>query len=257
MSRLSVCLLTRDEERNIERAVRSVAGLADEVLVADTGSTDRTIEIARGLGAEVFPFAWDDDFSAGRNDVLGRASGDWVLWLNPDEELLPASRRQVRELIDSAGADVFGYLARVRERPEGRTARPVQRDPGPPALSAIGPTLRYVGRLHPGFPADLARGRRRRRGNRSVDFGDHDPPPRLHVDRHRAEDPMGRPASGEGAARPPRPAPLPDRVRPQPPDAQRPEGPRGHGRGGRAGPARPRTPPRPRAPTCRSCWNTP
>ena len=50
-SRLSVCLLTRDEERNIERAIRSVEGISDEVVVADAGSTDRTEEIARGLGA--------------------------------------------------------------------------------------------------------------------------------------------------------------------------------------------------------------
>ena len=76
-SRLSVCLLTRDEQRNIERAIRSVEGVADEVVVADAGSTDRTVEVARGLGARVVPFSWDDDFARGRNVAIGQASGDW------------------------------------------------------------------------------------------------------------------------------------------------------------------------------------
>jgi glycosyltransferase involved in cell wall biosynthesis len=109
-NRLSVCLLTRDDERNIARALRSVEGVADEIVIAESGSTDRTAELARGLGARVIPFAWDDDFAAGRNVAAGEAAGDWILWLNPDEELLPDSRAVVRALT-SSGADVFGHLA--------------------------------------------------------------------------------------------------------------------------------------------------
>src|SRR5262245_6001863 len=89
---LSVCLLTRNEEANIARALRSVAGVADEVVVADTASRDRTAQIAAELGAKVHQFPWEDDFAAGRNFLIGQAIGDWVLWLNADEELLPDSR---------------------------------------------------------------------------------------------------------------------------------------------------------------------
>ena len=155
-SRLSVCLLTRDEERNIERVIRSVEGVADEVIVADTGSTDRTEEIARGLGARVVPVAWDDDFAAGRNVAIGQASGDWILWLNPDEELLPPWREQVRTLLVS-GDDAFGYLVRVQDVP--RADRPDQfSESWDLRLYRRRPDLRYVGRLHPSFTPDLTQG---------------------------------------------------------------------------------------------------
>ena len=72
---LSVCFLTRNEEKNIARAVRSVAGVADEVIVADTGSADRTAPVAAEAGARVCQVPWDDDFAAGRNYALDQATG--------------------------------------------------------------------------------------------------------------------------------------------------------------------------------------
>jgi hypothetical protein len=153
-NRLSVCLLTRNEEHNIARAIRSVAGAADEVVVAESGSTDRTAEIARELGAKLVAFAWDDDFAAGRNAALAQASGDWILWLNPDEELLGPGREAMRTLL-AAVDDTFGYLARLQD---------VQ-DPDRPdrfcetwdlRLYRRRPDLRYIGRVHPEFTPDLA-----------------------------------------------------------------------------------------------------
>jgi hypothetical protein len=88
---LTVCLITRNEENKIARALLSVASVADEVIVADTGSTDGTVAAATELGAKVFDFAWQDDFAAAQNFALDQATGDWVLWLNPDEELPAAS----------------------------------------------------------------------------------------------------------------------------------------------------------------------
>lgn len=110
---LSVCLITRDEQFNMPRVLRSVAGLADQVIMADTGSTDRTVMAAREKGATVFPFAWDDDFAAARNFALDQATGDWILWLNPDEELVPESAPLVRAAMNEA--DVLAYLIVVRE----------------------------------------------------------------------------------------------------------------------------------------------
>src|SRR5262249_14217468 len=88
---LSVCLLTRNQGGCIGAALESLAGLADEVVVADATSTDGTAELAQRGGARVLRLDWEDDFAAGRNFVIGQARGDWVLWFNADEVLTPAS----------------------------------------------------------------------------------------------------------------------------------------------------------------------
>ena len=156
--RLTVCLLTRDEERNIGRALRSVEGLADEVVVADAGSTDHTASIARELGARMVSHAWVDDFSAGRNAAVAASQGDWVLWLNPDEELLPESHEVVRTLVDNGpGFDpsAFGYLARLQSVPRADRLDAFT-ETWDLRLYRRRPEVVYVGRLHPAFPAEVA-----------------------------------------------------------------------------------------------------
>src|SRR5437899_2831546 len=110
---LSICLLTRDAEKNLERALRSIADLGAEIIVADTGSTDGTVTAARALGAKDCTIAWQDDFGAAQNQVLARAIGDWVFWLNPDEELLPGQQDKLAALL--ARPDAFAYAVRVQE----------------------------------------------------------------------------------------------------------------------------------------------
>jgi hypothetical protein len=146
-NRVSVCLLTRNEEGSIGRAIRSVEGAADEVIVADTGSTDRTVEFARGAGARVVVVPWDDDFSGGRNAAIAEANGDWILWINPDEELLRPGDPTVRALVARAG-DAVGFLARIRH--QSRSDRPDQySESWDLRLFRRRDDLRYVGRLHP------------------------------------------------------------------------------------------------------------
>jgi glycosyltransferase involved in cell wall biosynthesis len=159
---LSVCLLTRNEEKNIVRVLRSVAGVADQVIVADTGSTDATVRLARELGAVVHPFTWTDDFAAGRNFALRQAAGDWILWLNPDEELLPDSQEQVRACM--AQDDAFGFAVIVQEhvkadQPDAFTEVTQVR------LFRRREDVRFLGRVHPHFApplAELARRENRR-----------------------------------------------------------------------------------------------
>jgi hypothetical protein len=154
---LSVCLVTRNEEPNLPRVLRSVAGLADQVVVADTGSTDRSAAVAAELGARVEQFPWDDDFSAARNFALDQATGDWVLWLNPDEELMPASHDAVRQATADPGALAWyvHVLDQVRADRPGFVSETVQ-----VRLFQHDPALRFIGRLHPHFvtlPEEVAR----------------------------------------------------------------------------------------------------
>jgi len=91
MNRLSACLITLNEEQNLPRALKSLQGVADEIVVVDSGSQDRTQEIARELGAKVVVRAWTD-FAQQKNIAGEAASNDWILSLDADEELSPDLR---------------------------------------------------------------------------------------------------------------------------------------------------------------------
>ena len=84
---LSLAMMVKDEERFLEDALASAKPVVDEMIVVDTGSTDRTVEIARDMGATVSHFDWCDDFSAARNATLERATGHYILVLDADERL--------------------------------------------------------------------------------------------------------------------------------------------------------------------------
>jgi len=86
MNRLSACLITFNEEQNLPRALRSVRGVADEIVVVDSGSRDRTQEMAREYGARVVVHSWTD-FAQQKNIAGAAASNDWILSLDADEEL--------------------------------------------------------------------------------------------------------------------------------------------------------------------------
>lgn len=105
MPRLSVTIITRDEERDLPDCLASVA-FADEIVVVDSLSRDRTCEIARAAGARVFERPWPG-FAAQKQFALEQASGDWVLNLDADERCSPRLREALGEALDRGGVD--GY----------------------------------------------------------------------------------------------------------------------------------------------------
>ncbi len=96
--RVSLTMIVRDEEQNLPACLESVTGLFDELVLVDTGSTDRTVEIARSFGAKVFNFPWVGDFAAARNAALSHASGDYAFWLDADDRVEPEERDRLRLL---------------------------------------------------------------------------------------------------------------------------------------------------------------
>ena len=113
---LSICMIVKNEGKNIVRALLNLRPLADELIVVDTGSRDRTKEIARALGAKVFDFEWTGDFnfSGARNFSISRATGDWILVMDADEVISPSSRKQLRALIDGAKTKKTAYSFTTR-----------------------------------------------------------------------------------------------------------------------------------------------
>ena len=110
MPLLSVAIVTFNEEENLARTLSSVAW-ADQILIVDSGSTDRTVEIARSFNATVLEHPWPG-FAAQKNFALSQCTGDWILSLDADEELSPELQQQIRQTLSAQPtADAF-YLKR-------------------------------------------------------------------------------------------------------------------------------------------------
>lgn len=103
-NKLSVIIIAKNEQAMIEDCLKSVEGFADEIILVDTGSTDKTIEIGKKYGAEVFEEKGQEvNFSAWRNRGLKEAAGDWVLYLDADERLTPPLRKEIKTVIQKGG----------------------------------------------------------------------------------------------------------------------------------------------------------
>jgi hypothetical protein len=152
MASLSVAIIARNEEQNLLRALESVRSVADEVVVTDTGSTDNTVAISTVGGARVHHFDWCDDFSAAYNYCLDQIQCEWVLLIDADEQLLPASAAEVRQSIERPEALAYTVLRQDlvdRERADRYTEMLHVR------LFRVHRDLRFVGRIHHQFSPPL------------------------------------------------------------------------------------------------------
>jgi hypothetical protein len=107
MNSLALAMIVRDEAEQLPAFLAHHAGLADEVIVVDTGSSDGTLGILHAAGAKVIEHSWQDDFAAARNAGLAAAAADWILILDADERLSQRDFGQLRETLGGAGPGVF------------------------------------------------------------------------------------------------------------------------------------------------------
>lgn len=112
---ISVCIIAKNEEQNIERCLAAMSGCGFELVVADTGSLDNTRELARKYTDSVYEFEWCDDFSAAKNYVVSKAKHDLVLVVDSDEFLEPLSQAELEELEEQARENPNG-VGRIRRR---------------------------------------------------------------------------------------------------------------------------------------------
>ncbi len=113
--KISACLITRDESKNLVKCLDSLKGIVDEIVVVDTGSKDDTVKIAKKYGAILGTFEWINDFSAARNHALSLATGEWALWIDADEQLDPTCATEfpkgiVRPHIGGYSIEIVNYL---------------------------------------------------------------------------------------------------------------------------------------------------
>ena len=149
MTRLSACLIVRDELASLGACLDSISALADEIVIVDTGSTDGTLAVVEQRATRFARVTWSDDFSAARNASLDLARGEWVLVIDADEQLVD-DHAQVRQAIANPGA--LAYQLEVRN------------DLGNGAIGSAFitrlfrrlPELRYAGRVHEQLGAGIA-----------------------------------------------------------------------------------------------------
>jgi glycosyl transferase family 2/tetratricopeptide repeat protein len=143
--RIALAMIVRNEAARLPACLASVGGAVDEIVVVDTGSTDRTPDVARSAGARVIDWPWRDDFAAARNASLAQASGDWVLVLDADEQLAPGSAATLRGIVErtsAAGLDCRLVSTLPADQPAPSLAawycRVFEKSPG----------VRFAGRVH-------------------------------------------------------------------------------------------------------------
>ena len=95
LPKISGCLIVKNEENNLPRCLKSLSPFVDELIIVDTGSTDTTKQVVQEFTSQLFHFDWCDDFAAARNFALGKTSGDWILTLDADEELIATSEQNL------------------------------------------------------------------------------------------------------------------------------------------------------------------
>lgn len=146
--KINLVMIVKNEERSLERCLKKAASLVDDIVIADTGSEDRTKEIARSMGAGVWDYCWNDDFADARNFALEHSDGDWNLILDADEVLHPCDRHTLEQAVyrisKKHGQRWLGALTRYDAyRDSGGTG--VSTSPLPRLLPK---GVRYAGMIH-------------------------------------------------------------------------------------------------------------
>lgn len=153
---VSLCMIVKDEEEMLPRCLGAVAEYVDELIVVDTGSTDRTVEIARSFGAEVIRHEWTGDFAAARNVGWDAARCDWKLFLDADEVLAEGEGPRLRELLGHTWREAISL---VETNFTGDTDSGLSVDHNAMRLFRNRPEYRFRDRIHeqiayalPGIP---------------------------------------------------------------------------------------------------------
>ncbi len=146
---LSAAIIVRDEADFLRQCLSSIREVCDEIVVVDTGSTDDTVAVAESFGAVVDHRPWNDDFAAARNRSLDLATGEWILYIDADEQLEHLDVARARAELRAA-TDAVSLLVRFRSRPIFSPYREYR-------LWRNRDDVRFVGRIHETMVPDLAR----------------------------------------------------------------------------------------------------
>ena len=110
MATVSLCMIVKNEEEVLGCCLDSAREIADEIIIVDTGSTDRTKEIAAKYTGKIYDFEWRDDFSAARNESFKKATMDYCMWLDADDVIPEREQQKIKELKEQLTPDVSAVM---------------------------------------------------------------------------------------------------------------------------------------------------
>jgi glycosyltransferase involved in cell wall biosynthesis/Flp pilus assembly protein TadD len=122
-ARVSLCIIARNEEKNLRACIEPVRHLFSEIIVNDTGSTDGTVAIAEELQVKLLKNPWQDSFSVARNQCLDAATGDWIFWLDADDRVDEENARRLAHLFASLKPEMVAYTLRCLCLPDHETGQ--------------------------------------------------------------------------------------------------------------------------------------
>jgi glycosyltransferase involved in cell wall biosynthesis len=111
---ISLCMIVKNEEHNLQKFFQNIPGVIDEIIVVDTGSADRSSDIALSSGAKLYNFQWTNNFSEARNFALSKASYKWILSLDADEIIASCDHVKLEELVKKPSADNIAFQFELR-----------------------------------------------------------------------------------------------------------------------------------------------
>jgi glycosyltransferase involved in cell wall biosynthesis len=145
--KISACVIAKNEEKTLPRCLESVKDIVSEMIVVDTGSTDRTVEAAQSCGAKVYHFEWIDDFSAAKNFAISKARGNWIVFLDADEYFSTDSIPRIKDVIKFAHQNKYDFIKVFMSHLNWKTKK-LETSSENIRMFRNDPHIRYVGVIH-------------------------------------------------------------------------------------------------------------
>jgi glycosyltransferase involved in cell wall biosynthesis len=142
MPGITLSMIVKNEEKYLQECFESVKDIIDEIVLVDTGSTDKTLEIAQKYNAKIFHFDWINDFSAARNYALENSTGSWILYLDADERIDPNSVNEIKRITENPRKSAFYCTVKSINPEYGDNSMRYIR------LFANIPGIKFTGKIH-------------------------------------------------------------------------------------------------------------
>lgn len=147
---LTLSMIVKNEEKHLKDCIESALSIVDEIVIVDTGSTDRTKEIAKSFGAKIIDYEWNNNFADARNEALKNSNGEWILYLDADERIQSMSKQLINNMLTMATDDIGGFLCIIEsEHSKDNGETEMHRGGYPRIFKNYGyPQIQFTGKVH-------------------------------------------------------------------------------------------------------------